>query len=122
MSTRTTVPAAGQWAPILGYSRAVRVGQHIHVAGTTAPGADVAEQTRGALTTALNAIAELGGSAADVVRTRLYLTDATKWEEAGRVHGEFFGEVLPATTLLEVSALVDPSLLVEVEVEAILTA
>jgi enamine deaminase RidA (YjgF/YER057c/UK114 family) len=120
MSDRTTVEAAGAWGPIIGYSRAVRVGQHVHVAGTTAPGDGIEEQTRGALATALGALAELGGSPEDVVRTRLYLTDISLWEGVGRVHGEVFGKVLPVTTMLEVSKLIDPELLIELEIEAIL--
>jgi len=119
MSDRKTVPAAGAWAEIIGYSRAVRVGQHIHVAGTTAPGEDVATQTTGALKIALDAIAELGGTADDVVRTRMYLTDVTDWEAAGRAHGAVFTTSRPATTMIEVSRLIDTNLMVEVEVEAI---
>jgi enamine deaminase RidA (YjgF/YER057c/UK114 family) len=117
---RKTVPAAGNWGDIVGYSRAVRVGQTIHVAGTTAPGDDVGAQTTGALEIALGAIAELGGTPEDVVRTRLFLTNIDEWEAAGRAHGAIFGAVRPANTMLEVSRLIDPSLLVEVEVEAIL--
>lgn len=120
MSARQTVEAAGTWGPVVGYSRAVKVGQHVHVAGTTAPGDSVEEQTRGALATALGALAELGGTPADVVRTRLYLTDISQWEGAGRAHGEVFGEIRPANTMVEVSKLIAPELLVELEVEAIL--
>jgi enamine deaminase RidA (YjgF/YER057c/UK114 family) len=120
MSERKTVPAAGAWGDIVGYSRAVRVGQSIHVAGTTSPGHDVATQTAGALDIALKAIAELGGTAEDVVRTRLFLTDITEWEAAGRAHGAIFGTIRPANTMLEVSRLIDASLMVEVEVEALL--
>jgi enamine deaminase RidA (YjgF/YER057c/UK114 family) len=119
MSERKNVEAAGTWGPVVGYSRAVRVGQHVHVAGTTAPGETLEEQTRGALATALGALAELGASPEDVVRTRLYLTDISQWEAAGRVHGEVFGHVRPANTMLEVSRLIAPELLVELEVEAI---
>lgn len=117
---RQTVPAAGTWGEIVGYSRAVRVGQTIHVAGTTSPGDDVGAQTAGALEIAINAITELGGTREDVVRTRLFLTNIDEWEAAGRAHGEFFAGVNPTTTLLEVSRLIDADLLVEVEVEAIL--
>lgn len=117
---RQSVPAAGTWGEIVGYSRAVRVGQTIHVAGTTSPGDGVGVQTAGALEIALNAIAELGGTREDVVRTRLFLVNIDEWEAAGRAHGEFFAGVNPTTTLLEVSRLIDPALLVEVEVEAIL--
>jgi enamine deaminase RidA (YjgF/YER057c/UK114 family) len=122
MSDRKNVEAAGTWGPIIGYSRAVRVGQHVYVAGTTAPGETLEEQTRGALATILGALAELGGRPEDVVRTRMYLTDATQWEGAARAHGEIFGEIRPASTLLEVSRLIDEGLLVEIEAEAILPA
>jgi len=120
MTTRQNVEAAGTWGPLVGYSRAVRVGQHVHVAGTTGPGEGVEEQTRAALATALGALAELGGRPEDVVRTRLFLTDISQWEAAGRAHGEVFGEIRPANTMLEVSRLIAPELLVELEVEAIL--
>ena len=120
MSERKTVPAAGTWGPIIGYSRAVRVGQAVHVAGTTAPGADLAEQTRGAFGVALDAIAELGATVDDVVRTRMFLTDISQWEAAGRVHGELFGDVRPVTTMVEVSNLIDAELLIEIELEALL--
>lgn len=121
MTDRSTVEAGGTWGPLIGYSRAVRVGQHVHVAGTTAPGDDVAAQTRGALEIALAALAELGAGPQDVVRTRMYLTDISQWEAAGRAHGEVFGEIRPATTMVEVSRLIAPELLVELEVEAILS-
>ncbi len=120
MSERTTVPAAGTWGDTIGYSRAVRVGQTIHVAGTTAPGADLAEQTKAAFGVALAAIAELGGSAADVVRTRMFLTNIADWEAAARAHGELFGAIKPVTTMVEVANLIDADLQVEVEVEAII--
>ncbi len=120
MTTRQTVEAAGTWGPIMGYSRAVRVGQHVHVAGTTAPGEGLEAQTRGALATILAAIAEVGGSAEHVVRTRIYVTDIADWEAAARAHGEIFGEIRPATTIVEVSRLIAPELLVEIEAEAIL--
>ncbi|MDO9357320.1 MAG: Rid family hydrolase [Solirubrobacteraceae bacterium] len=118
MSERKTVPAAGAWGPIIGYSRAVRAGQSVNVAGTTAPGADLAEQTRAAFGVALDAAAELGATPADVVRTRMFLTDISQWEAAGRVHGELFGDSKPVTTMVEVSALIDSELLIEVELEA----
>jgi enamine deaminase RidA (YjgF/YER057c/UK114 family) len=120
MSDRTNVEAAGTWGPIIGYSRAVRIGQHVHVAGTTAPGDGLEAQTRGAFATALSALAEVGGKPEDVVRTRMYLTDISQWEAAGRAHGEIFGEIRPVTTMIEVSALIDAELLIEIELEAIL--
>lgn len=120
MSTRQNVEAAGTWGPIIGYSRAVRIGQHVHVAGTTSPGDGLEEQTRGAFEIALGALAEAGGKPEDVVRTRMYLTDISQWEAAGRAHGELFGEIRPVTTMIEVSNLIDSELLIEIELEAIL--
>lgn len=119
MQQREVVEAAGEWGPKIGYSRAVRVGSVVHVAGTTAPGDGVEAQTRGAFEVALAALAELGGQPSDVVRTRMFLSNIDEWEAAGRAHGELFGEIRPVTTMLEVSRLIDPSLLVEIELEAI---
>lgn len=122
MSERSTVPAGGPWATTIGYSRAVRMGQSIHVSGTTAPGESMEAQTAAALEVAIGALTELGGTREDVVRTRMYLTNIDEWEAAGRAHGEFFSAVQPATTMVEVSRLIDPAMLVEVEVEALLPA
>ncbi|MEJ5914030.1 RidA family protein [Pseudokineococcus sp. 1T1Z-3] len=110
----------------MGYSRAVRVGPLVCVAGTTAalPGGDVVgpgdagAQTREAIRRIRLALEELGGGLDDVVRTRLYVTDISRWEEVGRAHGELFADVRPACSMVEVSALVDPALLVEVEADA----
>lgn len=114
----------------MGYSRAVRVGPHVHVSGTTAVDAhgevvgegDAYLQARRAFEIALEALAEAGGDRSEVVRTRMYVTDADLWEEVGRAHAEFFGDVRPASTLVEVSRLVDRRLLVEVELDAHLGA
>lgn len=122
MSERRVVEAAGAWGPKVGYSRAVRIGDVVHVAGTTSPGDGVEAQTRGAFAIALGALAELGGSPTDVVRTRMFLTDIDEWEAAGRAHGEIFGEIRPVTTMVEVSRLIDPALVVEIELEAIVAA
>lgn len=110
----------------MGYSRAVRIGDRILVAGTTAGaeggpigGSDVREQTRETLRRIASALEALGGSLADVVQTRIYVADISDWESVGLAHGEVFGEILPVTTLVEVSALVDPALLVEIEAEAV---
>lgn len=118
------------WEEIAGYSRVVRAGSAVYVAGTTATMADGAiagpgdpyEQTRQALRNVEAALALAGATLADVVRTRMYVTDISRWEEVARAHREVFGDVLPVTAMVEVSALIDPRMLVEVEVEAYLAS
>lgn len=105
----------------IGYSRAVRIGNQIAVSGTTAPGETLTDQTRAALETIKAALAEAGASLDDVIRTRIYLRDMTQWEQAALAHGEVFGEIRPATTILEVSSLIDPALLIEIEADAVLS-
>lgn len=110
----------------MGYCRAIRVGNRIEVAGTTAMqdgvvvgAGDPYAQTRFVLQTIENALKELGADMSHVVRTRMFVTDISRWEEVGKAHGEFFGQIQPVATMVEVSALIDPLLMVEIEVEAI---
>ncbi|WP_254839334.1 RidA family protein [Natronomonas marina] len=124
---RRRVSTGTEWEPRVGYSRAVRVGDRILVSGTTATDAegnpvapgDPEVQTRRALETVVEAIEEAGGRREDVVRTRMYVTDADDWEIVGDVHGEFFGDVRPAASMVEVSGLIGPEYVVEIEAEAV---
>jgi enamine deaminase RidA (YjgF/YER057c/UK114 family) len=127
---RTRVSSGGRWEDVVGYSRAVRVGDLVVVAGTTAAaegvgavgGDDPAAQTREALRRIAEALDQAGARISDVVRTRIYVTDIDDWAEVGRVHGEVFADVRPAATMVEVSRLIDPALLVEIEVDAVVAA
>ncbi|GAB3204016.1 RidA family protein [Nocardia tengchongensis] len=128
MTQRQVVSSGAQWESVVGYSRAVRVGQWISVAGTTAvaPGGgavggdDIAAQTREALRRIVAALAEVGARPEHVVRTRIFVTDISRWEEVGKAHGEVFADIRPAATMVEVRALIDPALLVEIEADAVL--
>lgn len=124
---RQNISSGGPWEDIVGYSRAVRVGDRVFVAGTTAalpdgsvfaPG-DAHGQAKRCFEVIAHALAEAGAAMADVVRTRMFVTDISRWEEFGRAHGEVFATIKPAATMVEVSRLIDPAMLIEVEVEAV---
>jgi enamine deaminase RidA (YjgF/YER057c/UK114 family) len=121
MTQRHTVSSGSEYESLVGYSRAVRTGPFIAVAGTTGAGTDIAAQTRDALHRIESALREAGGTLSDVVRTRMYVTDISLWQEVGSAHAEVFGEIRPVSTMVEVSALIAPDLLVEVEADAYLS-
>jgi enamine deaminase RidA (YjgF/YER057c/UK114 family) len=119
------VSSGTPWEPVVGYSRAVRAGDTVYVSGCTATVegevvavGDAYEQTRLALQVVVDALSRLGAEPRHVVRTRMYVTDISRWEEVGRAHGELFGDIRPATSMVEVSRLIDPRMLVEVEAVA----
>ncbi|MEO6043513.1 MAG: RidA family protein [Tepidiformaceae bacterium] len=126
--TRQLISSGGPWESVIGYSRAVREGNHVFVSGTTAAnpdgtiagGGDPYLQARRCFQIIELALAEAGARMTDVVRTRMFVTDITQWQEFGRAHGEFFREVRPAATMVQVVALIDPAMLVEIEVDAVI--